>query len=111
MTPSGFTFVNTIGAPGLTKAAAKRVRGHVTRANFAARRAQKAQADNQSNEVNMPLSSKRSQGDSKVADQGLPSDLELIVALSVATSRTDPERAAVLCSCYPAPQPDTYAVC
>jgi hypothetical protein len=44
METTSFTFLNTTGAPRLSKPAAKRVRGHVTRTNFANRRRRKAEA-------------------------------------------------------------------
>ena len=98
-----FTFVNTVGAPGLTKGAAKRVRGHVTRTNFAARREQKAQAGEGQNHKSVKRSSVRPQSSSdpaKMVQQPL-SELEVAVALSVAMCQTDPERAAVLRSYIP----------
>jgi hypothetical protein len=38
MAPTTFTFIHASGTPGLTPSAAKKVRAHVTRSNFAHRR-------------------------------------------------------------------------
>lgn len=42
MATTSFTFLNTTDAPGLSRQAAKVVRGHVTKTNFAKRRQRKA---------------------------------------------------------------------
>ncbi|RYC59100.1 hypothetical protein CHU98_g7107 [Xylaria longipes] len=42
MNPAGFTFVTAVGTAGLSEAAAKQMRSHVTKANFAKRRARVA---------------------------------------------------------------------
>ncbi|KAK7757577.1 hypothetical protein SLS62_000592 [Diatrype stigma] len=44
MEPASFTFVNTTNTPGLSHQAAKLMRGHVTKINFANRRQRKAEA-------------------------------------------------------------------
>ena len=47
------TFLNTTDSPGLSKAAAKQVRGHVTRKVFEARRAEKKRRGRKLQDVNV----------------------------------------------------------
>ncbi|KAG9258715.1 uncharacterized protein F5Z01DRAFT_215342 [Emericellopsis atlantica] len=93
MAPEGFVFLNTTGAPSLSKRAAKRVRGHVTKTNFANRRQRKAEADadkrdkstREAQKLNSPCSLRTQLSSSSLA-----------MALSIATSRADKQHAAEL---------------
>ncbi|KAI6777863.1 uncharacterized protein J7T54_002761 [Emericellopsis cladophorae] len=93
MTPSNFVFLNTTGASSLSKKAAKRVRGHVTKTNFANRRRLKAEAD-----ASKPGKSTRAvqKLDSPCSLETQLSSSSLAIALSIATSKADKQHAAEL---------------
>ncbi|KAI9159163.1 hypothetical protein HJFPF1_07171 [Paramyrothecium foliicola] len=87
MASISFTFVNATGAPKLSKVEAKKRRGHITRVNFASRRERKAEREGRKT-----VACRYNQNDAIRALDG-PT---LAIALSTATSRTDPYRSAQL---------------
>lgn len=93
MEPTSFTFLNTTG-PKLSKPAAKRVRGHVTRANFANRRRQKAET--KASETALIHATKDIRSQAPLVHGAWDS---LAEALSVATTRTDQYHSAQLRMC------------
>jgi hypothetical protein len=96
MAPDNFVFLNTTGAPGLSKPAAKRVRGHVTKTNFANRRKLKAQAEAKKQDKSthkLPIEESAGSIGAQLSRSSLA------IALSIATSRTDKQRAAELRGC------------
>jgi hypothetical protein len=93
----GLTFLNTTGGPGLSQAAARKARGHVTRVNFAKRRerqrarAQQPTPPKEDNEVFVCTAESKyqtllGQGDQALAD-----------FLSPKSSRTDWTSSLDLC--------------
>lgn len=91
MASAEFIFINTTDAATMSQPAAKRMRGHITRTNFAKRRAQKAkaksgQSDLKSRQIVIPRDT---------SDAGRPptqtsfTEVGLALALSAATSRAD----------------------
>jgi hypothetical protein len=93
MASTSFTFLNVTGAPKLSKAEAKRRRGHITKVNFASRRERKAESEAQKLQTQTAVSHYEQKEALHILDG--PS---LAIALSTATSRTDPYRSAQLCS-------------
>lgn len=93
MAPNEYLFLNTTGPPGFSGPAAHRVRGHVTKTNFANRRRLKALAEAGERKTSTSELQKRDLADS-IGSQLSRSNLAIV--LSIATSRTDKQRAAEL---------------
>ena len=93
MASGDFLFLNTTGPPKFSQATADRVRGHVTRVNFANRRRLKNLAETR--RLKKPTPKMRSRTPSSVAVSQISSS-DLATALSIATLRSDGKHAAEL---------------
>jgi len=101
MASIGFTFLNTTGAPKLSKPAGKQVRGHVTRINFANRRKRRAESATRKPDdarTDAPaLKQQQARENSELSTSIHHAWDHLAEALSIATARTDRYYAAQLC--------------
>lgn len=94
MAPDGFLFLNTTGPPGFSKTTANRIRGHVTKTNFANRRRAKEALAGAAERGNRTYKLRKGEGEVSI---GLNlSGSSLALALSTAMSRADKQGAAEL---------------